>query len=191
GRLIQRLEGHTGRVFSVAISPDGAMLASGSDDEIICLWETKTDRLIQRLEGHTNWVRSVAFSPDGNILASGSDDRTICLWETKTGRLIQRLEGHTGWVWSVVISPDGRILISGSDDGTIRFFRISDGKEIIAFAARDKDWVSFTPEGYYIGEGNFGRFFSLVDKIVFYFVDDPIVSEEFNKPELVCNLLTG
>ncbi len=74
------LTGHTSVVRSVAFSPDGRLLASGSFDNTIKLWEVSSGSLVRTLTGHTNSVRSVAFSPDGRLLASGSDDKTIKLW---------------------------------------------------------------------------------------------------------------
>ena len=73
------LEGHTDDINSVAFSPDGQTLASGSGDDTIRLWNTNTGELIETFEGHTARVTSVAFSPDGQTLASGSGDDTIRL----------------------------------------------------------------------------------------------------------------
>ena len=74
------LTGHTSNVRSVAFSPDGNTLATGSWDDTVRLWDTKTGAHIRTLTGHTNSVLSVAFSPDGNIIATGSDDGTMLLW---------------------------------------------------------------------------------------------------------------
>src|SRR5262245_5700194 len=80
------LKGHTFNVNSVAFSPDGKTLASGSIDETIKLWEVATGKELATLMGHTDSVLSVVFSPDGKTLASGSRDRTIKLWDVATGK---------------------------------------------------------------------------------------------------------
>jgi hypothetical protein len=94
-RLITTLSGHTSLVNSVAFSPDGRLLASGSADKTIKLWEVATGSLVRTLSGHTDSVSSVAFSPDGRLLASGSSDNTIKLWDVASGSLVRTLSGHT------------------------------------------------------------------------------------------------
>src|SRR5262245_61404203 len=97
---------------SVAFSPDGRIIAAGSDDCTIKLWDAQTGQLLRSLEGHTNSVLSVAFSPDGQVLASGSYDNSVKLWAVASGQLLRSLEGHTNSVQSVAFSPDGQVLAS-------------------------------------------------------------------------------
>ena len=120
--LLETFYGHSNEVTSVAFSPDGRQLASGSDDSTIRLWNVATGLQIgDELRGHSDWVTSIAFSPNGKQLASGSDDSTIRLWNVAIGLQIgEELRGHSLCVNSVAFSPDGKQLASGSSDLTIR-----------------------------------------------------------------------
>ncbi|MEH2438341.1 MAG: serine/threonine protein kinase, partial [Nostoc sp.] len=75
------LQAHSDSICSIAFSPDGKILASGSYDKTIKLWNVGTAREIYTLKGHSSYVNSVAFSPDDKILASGSYDKTINIWQ--------------------------------------------------------------------------------------------------------------
>ena len=99
--------GHTDYVWDVAFSPDGQMLASGSWDQTVRLWDVETGLLLNTLIRHTGLVESVAFSPDGQTLASSGWDNTIRLWNPTTGKLKKTLTDHRGAVASVAFSPDG------------------------------------------------------------------------------------
>ncbi|KAL4078818.1 hypothetical protein V8B97DRAFT_2067943 [Scleroderma yunnanense] len=115
------LKGHTGLVLSVAFSPDGRHIVSGSNDKTIQIWDAQTGGQVGKpLQGHTDSVMSVAFSPDGRYIVSGSDDKTIQIWDAQTGGQVGKpLQGHTDSVMSVAFSPDGRYIVSGSHDHTI------------------------------------------------------------------------
>jgi WD40 repeat protein len=81
GQQTLTLQGHTGPVYSVAFSPDGKRLASGSMDQTVKVWDAATGQETLTLKGHTGPVYSVAFSPDGKRLASASADNTIRVWD--------------------------------------------------------------------------------------------------------------
>ena len=144
----QVLEGHCDGVKSVAFSPDGTQIASGSRDETVRVWDTETGVCRHILEGHHYWVSSVAFSPDGAQIASASWDKTIRVWRTSTGVCSKILEGHTRAVTSVAFSPDGTCIASASDDSTVRIWRADNGACEKTLKGHSKvTSVAFSPDG--------------------------------------------
>lgn len=123
------LEAHRDIVSSIAISPDGKLLASASGDCTIKLWNLNDGSLVRELKGHTDGVQSVAFSPEGSLVASGSRDKTVRLWRVSDGSMVSELKGHEGIVNSVAFSPDGSLVASGSADKTVRLWRVSGSLE--------------------------------------------------------------
>jgi WD40 repeat protein len=125
----------TSGVRRVVLSADGRLLASGSDDGTVRLWESPSGRLLTTLQGHAGMIHGIALSADGRLLASGSEDGTVRLWDPRSassatqgasGRPLAILRGHTGGIRGVALSADGRLLASGSFDGTVRLWSLAD-----------------------------------------------------------------
>jgi WD40 repeat protein len=146
------LKGHTALVYTLAFSPDGKLLASGSYDNTIKLWDYPAWKEANTLKGHTAPVYCVAFSPDGTLLASASQDKTIRLWNPKDGKFLRELKGHTDTVGSVAFSPDGKLLASAGADKTVRLWNPADGKEVKNLGAHKQSayCVAFSPDGKWL-----------------------------------------
>jgi len=119
---------HREQVASLAFSPDGTTLATGSYDRAVRLWDASTGKLLHTVEGHQEKVEALAFSPDGKLLASGGWDRTVYLIDPGTGKVLRRLE-QPGPVRDVAFSPDSRDLGVGVSDGVARLYEAASGKE--------------------------------------------------------------
>ncbi len=134
-KCVRTIKGHSDWVRSLAISPDGETLASGSFDGTIKLWRLSSGELIDTLSEHSKGVFCVALSNDGQTLASGSWDETIKVWQPKTQHAIRTLSGHCGSVRAIAISPDNQTLFSASTDATIKLWHIKTGKLIDTLAS--------------------------------------------------------
>jgi len=147
-QLIVQL-GHANELTSVAFSPDGRSVLTGSKDMTARLWEAASGNEIRRFEGHTDWVTSVAFSPDGREVLTGSRDKSARLWDAVTGQELRRFDGHTDQVTSVAFSRDGREVLTGSGDKTARLWDAASGKELRQFTGHSDEVrsVAFSPDG--------------------------------------------
>jgi WD40 repeat protein len=152
GKLLRTLAGPTDEVTSVAFSPDGKLLAAGSADNTIRLFDPTTGRQARLLRGHAGPVLAVAFSPDGQWLASGSGDRSLKLWDVAPGRLLRTLTNHLGAVEAVAFRPQGRYLASASADATVRIWQPEIGRLVRIIRGHDapiRD-VCYTPDGEHL-----------------------------------------
>lgn len=148
--------GHTETVNSVAFSPDGRTLASGSDDNTIKLWNVESGQQTKSLEGHTSSVKAVAFSRDGKTLASGSLDKTIKLWNVESGEQIRSLKDPASSAYSVAFSPDRKTLASASGYGTIKLWSVENGQQIRSLEGHTYSVrsVAFSPDGKTLASGS-------------------------------------
>ena len=159
GHLRSTLQGHSASVTSVAFSPDGARVVSGSGDNSLRLWDAAIGQPIgEPWQGHGASVYSVAFSPDGARVVSGSGDNTLRLWDAATGQPIgEPWQGHSAWVTSVAFSPDGARVASGSGDNTLRLWDAATGQPIGAPWQGHSAWVlsvAFSPDGGRVVSGS-------------------------------------
>jgi WD40 repeat protein len=118
------LEGHTNQLTSINFSPDGKVLASGSGDKSIRIWDVSTGSCRSIMTGHRSWVNAVAFSSDGSLIASASRDETIRLWSTNTWSHKATLHGHTESVETLAWSQDCQLIASGSHDKTVKLWDV-------------------------------------------------------------------
>jgi WD40 repeat protein len=130
GRLVRTINGHDDALYAVAISPNGAILATGSYDQQIRLWELATGKPLLTLAGHNGCVFDLAFRPDGRVLASASADRTVKLWDVATGARLDTLSESLKELHAVAFAPAGdRVLAAGADNRIRNWLVSSEAQE--------------------------------------------------------------
>jgi WD40 repeat protein len=177
GEPLHVLKGHERNVWSIAFSPDGQLLASGSFDHTVKLWRTDTGTLARTLTGHKQAIVGVAYGPDGTLIASGGDDSTARLWRAGDGALLHTLTGGSNHIYSVAFSGDGQLLASaGRERGalgtlwkqitgnhlrlrtapTIRLWRVRDGslERALAFHTSDVWSVAISPDSKWLASSS-------------------------------------
>ncbi|KAI9360372.1 WD40-repeat-containing domain protein [Zopfochytrium polystomum] len=138
--------GHSGAVTTVAFGKliNGAtdtnltyggrsLIATGSDDTTVRVWDAATGAEVSKLEEHTEFVRAVAFSADGRLVVSGGFDATVRVWDAATGATVAKLEGHTDCVNAVafVSAPaETVVVVSAGDDRTVRVWNAASGEQL-------------------------------------------------------------
>src|SRR5258706_134110 len=139
--------GHTEAVFSVAYSPSGRYILTGSVDKTARLWDAATGKEVRQFTGHTGGVVSVAFSPDGSTILTGSLDSTARIWEVSSGKELQQFGGHIAF--SVTYPPDGCFVLTGSADKTAWVWDSTTGQEQRQFIghADAVTSVAYAPDG--------------------------------------------
>lgn len=167
--LHRTMRGHTGWVWSVAYSPKENVIASGSADNTIKLWDISMGICFLTLRGHALDVYAVTFSKDGKFLASGSEDSTIKIWDLKTGTCLHTLKRHKAWIHGVAFSPDCKLIASVSGDKTCRLWDVDSGLSVAKLVGhKGAVWsVTFSPDGKTVATGssdNTVRIWNVKDK---------------------------
>lgn len=152
------LEGHQKHGWIARFDPAGDLVATGSDDRTIRLWDVASGKLLRVLEGHGDVLRELAFSPDGSRLASASDDQTVRLWDVETGETVAVLDGHAAKVIGVIYSPQGDRLLSVEDfpENSLHLWDAATGRRIAKLSGHTNQVNSFTfsPDGTQIATGS-------------------------------------
>jgi WD40 repeat protein len=155
GTELWHLDAPEGGFTSLALSPDGKVLAAGGDG-LISQVAASSGKLLRRWQAHKGAgpghkeVYALAFSPNGTLLASGGrDDRAIRFWDPATGEQIRQLDGHRSSPCATAFSPDGKTLASGSYDRTVRLWDVATGKELFPFEGHRSIVrpLAFIPDG--------------------------------------------
>src|SRR6266700_2804194 len=156
-------QAHTAAVQALAFSPDEQMLATGSWDGMIKLWNLENGALLW-LGQHTGSIHRLAFTPDGHTLARGGDDAVIRLWDVSTGKPLQTLSSQNSPIYALAWSPDGSLLAGGCFDGSIHLWEMQGGQAAQPGASRiltghsGPVWsLAFAPDGRTLASGSFDR----------------------------------
>ncbi|WP_404790488.1 NB-ARC domain-containing protein [Altericista sp. CCNU0014] len=169
GECLRSLKGHLQPVICVAFAPSPPverrsvdreaplpLLATGSQDCTIRLWNIASGQCVKTLKGHPNGVWSVAFHPSGNLLVSGSNDSTVKLWNPQTGQSLRTLKGYSTGIKSLAFSPDGQYLVSSGDNKKINLWSLTAG-ECLRSVEGHSSWVwcvVFSPNGHLLASSS-------------------------------------
>ncbi len=144
--LPRKWQGDDNDIYTLALSPDETIIASGGENKTIQLWNKNKDTEFTTLSGHNAWVTALAFSEDSKTLASGDTGKVIKFWDLETQKERVTITGHNSIVSALTFAPIGTplygmCLASGSADGTIRFWNPHNGKELALFTTGHTEYI--------------------------------------------------
>ncbi len=156
---LKTLRGHLDSVDSMAFSPDGQRIVTGSDDRTARVWDAASGRELFKIMGHNGPVNSVGFSQDGHRIITSSDDQTARVWEAATGRELFKLMGHRGSVSSAAFSRDGQWIVTGSHDQTAKVWEVATRRVLVTLEGHTDliSSVAFSPDRRRIVTGSFDQ----------------------------------
>lgn len=161
---LRKLSGHDKAVDSLAFSPDSKLIASGSTDTTVKLWDSATGKCIYTFRGHDDCVDSVAFSNDSKLIASGSRDNTAKLWDTTTGEYLRTLQGYDGHIDIVIFSHDSKLVATGSNRQNIKLWDSATGECLRTLHGRSSvESVVFSHDSKFVASGHFNSVVNIWD----------------------------
>lgn len=160
GALLQTIKPITNGVYALAISADGALMATGGDDGSVKIWNVATGSLQQSITAHTGRVLDLHFNSGGTLLASAGSDHMVKLWNPLNGQIQSVLSGHTDSVFAVRIHPNGTMVASGGKDNTVRLWNIGSASQqwSTALPSLKVNAVAFSADGNNIAVGQSSSF---------------------------------
>lgn len=145
----------TGTIYAVALSRDGATLATAGSDKVVRLWNAKTLSQKLPLEGHAGPIFGLSFRPSGDRLASVGWDNTVRVWDAASGALVKSWKAHEGDAWSVAYSPDGLRLVTGGTDGAVKLWNAESGELLATYRGHTSavHTVAYGADGKFVASG--------------------------------------
>ncbi|MGZ6366161.1 MAG: WD40 repeat domain-containing protein [Ktedonobacteraceae bacterium] len=167
GSVSYTYRGHTDRILTVAWSPNGKYIASGSLDKTAQIWASSQSEHFQPYiyRGHTGGVQTVTWSPDSNRVASGSIDKTIQIWDALNGEHAAIYTGHTDAVNTVAWSPNGTYIASGAADNTVRVWEVTTGRQLYVYRGHGAsiNSIAWSPNSRQIASGSSDKTVQILD----------------------------